>query len=221
MAARAAPAADRNLGLLAGEPGELRDGDELEAAGAKRGNEALDRPDRLRAVAAAVVQEHDPAPLALRCRRGDDLVDPRPPPVLAVEVGEHDVVAAAGDFLERGACCSDAAAGTDEYGGRKSRGRMPTAPASVFSVRPSCSRCSQPGSAETSACVNVWLPSSKPSRRRRRTTSGWLTTLLPTTKNVAGACRRRSAAAILGVQRGSGPSSNVRAIRLPTSLSRT
>jgi hypothetical protein len=48
------------------------------------------------------VQKHDPASVALRCYGGDDLVDPRPTPVFAVEVREHDVVAEASDFLERG-----------------------------------------------------------------------------------------------------------------------
>ena len=97
---------------------------------------------------------------------------------------------------------------------------MPTVPASALSVSPIWSRCSQPGSAATSPCVNVWLPSSKPSRCSRRTTSGWRTTSLPTTKNVAGTWRRVSAAAMRGVQRGLGPSSNVSAIRLPGSASR-
>ncbi len=40
---------------------------------------------------------------------------------------------------------------------------MPTVPTSAFSVRPIWSPCSQPGSAERSACVNVWFPSSNPS----------------------------------------------------------
>ena len=88
-------------------------------------------------------------------------------------------------------------------------------PTSAFSVRPICSPCSQPGSAERSACVNVWFPSSNPSRCSRRTRSGWRTTSLPTTKNVAGAWRRWSAATMRGVQRGSGPSSKVSATRLP------
>ena len=52
-----------------------------------------------------------------------------------------------------------------------------------------------------------------------RTRSGCRTTSLPTTKKVAGTCRRRNSAAILGVQRGSGPSSNVSAMRLPGAMS--
>ena len=86
-------------------------------------------------------------------------------------------------------------------------------------MSPVCRRCSQPGSVDTSACVNVWLPSSKPCRCRLRTRSGCRTTSLPTTKKVAGTCRRRNSAAIFGVQRGSGPSSNVSAMRLPGAMS--
>ena len=63
--------------------------------------------------------------------------------------------------------------------------------------------------------MKVWLPSSFPSRTTRRTRSGWRAASLPTTKNVAETCSRRRIAAIFGVQRGSGPSSKVSAIRRP------
>ena len=120
-----------------------------EAPGAERGNQALDRPHRLRAVAAAVVEQHDPAPLALRRRRGDDLVDPRPPPVLAVEVGEHDVVAAAGDRLERGGLPrrtrrpgpTSTAAGRDAGGCRPPRrARCPSGRAAAAAPSPGAPR---------------------------------------------------------------------------------
>ena len=90
-----APAVDRDLGLASREACKLGDRHEPEAAGAQRGHEALERRDGLRAVAAAVVEEDDAAAPALRRGGGDDRVDSRAAPVLAVIVGQHDVVAAA------------------------------------------------------------------------------------------------------------------------------
>ena len=95
------PAVDRDLRLVSRKAGELGHGHEAEAARAERRHEALDRRDGLRAVAAAVVEQDDAAARALGRGRGDDRLDPGPAPVLAVEVGEHDVVAAAREPLER------------------------------------------------------------------------------------------------------------------------
>ncbi len=77
-----------------------RDRDELEASGPQRGHQPLDRLQRLRAVAAAVVHEHDPAALAARSRVAHDLGGARSTPVLGVEVGERDEVAALCDRPE-------------------------------------------------------------------------------------------------------------------------
>ena len=101
LSAGAAPAPRWNLRLVASQAAELGDGDEPEAAGAQGGHHPLDRAHRLRAVASAVVEEDDPATVALRSRPGDDLVDSRAPPILAVEVGEGDDVAVARETAER------------------------------------------------------------------------------------------------------------------------
>ena len=96
-----APAPLWELHLFAGQAAELGDGHEAEATGAQRGHELLDRAHGLGAVAPAVVEKHDPATLALGRGPGDDLVDPGAPPILAVEIGEDDVVAVAREAVER------------------------------------------------------------------------------------------------------------------------
>ena len=101
LSAGAAPAPLWNLRLVASQAAELGNGDELEAAGAQRGHQPLDRAHGLGAVAPTVVKEDDPATLALGRSPGDDLVHPGAPPILTVEIGEDDVVAVARETAER------------------------------------------------------------------------------------------------------------------------
>ena len=89
------------------------------------------------------------------------------------------------------------------------------APASALSVIPTCASRSHGGRPMRFACVNVWSPSSNPSRQSIRVSQGWRTICPPISKKVAGACSRRRTAATRGVQRGSGPSSKVSATRRP------
>ena len=98
VAPQAVPATHAQLHLLPLEACQLRDGHELESPSAERGNDAFDGANRLRPVTATVVEEHDPAALALWRHRGHDLIDAGSPPVLPGEVGEDDVVPSAGDL---------------------------------------------------------------------------------------------------------------------------
>jgi hypothetical protein len=60
--------------------------------------------------------------------------------------------------------------------------------------------------------VSEWFPMAKPSRTIRRMISGCAIIRSPVTKKVAGTWCSLSRSSSLGVQTGSGPSSNVREI---------
>ena len=73
----------------------------------------------------------------------------------------------------------------------------------------------RPAAAARSECVNVWLPSSKPLRPQPANDPGVADASCPQRRTSPERRAGRSVAAMRGVQRGSGPSSNVSAMRLP------
>ncbi len=95
-----APVAGGQLDLVPREPGELGDRDELEASRAELGHHPLEGGNRLRAVAASVMEQDDAARIALRRDRLGDRVDSGAPPVLSVEIREGDDVSVPRELLE-------------------------------------------------------------------------------------------------------------------------
>ena len=87
------------LRLVPRDAAELRHRHEAKTASLESGHCALERSHRLRAVTSSVVEEHDAALGAARCDPAHDRVDPRTPPVLAVEIRERDHVSPASQML--------------------------------------------------------------------------------------------------------------------------
>ena len=91
-AAQSFPAADGQLGSLRRESCQVGDAHEPEPASPQRRDELLESRDRLRTVAASVVQEDDSSSRSRRRCGADDLSFAGLAPVLSVEVRERDQV---------------------------------------------------------------------------------------------------------------------------------
>ncbi len=102
---------------------------------------------------------------------------------------------------------------TDVYGMRTSVERRPSADSMAIWLSDSSIRWRQPGTDSRFTWVNVWIPMSFPLRHSSRRMPGCASARVPTTKNVACTCMRCNNRRRSGVHFGSGPSSNVNAMR--------